>query len=78
MLKLFADVVIETHRSSGFEWDVLHMAIALIVVLAVVAIVYVVTRAMGWAIPDWLVKIVVICAVAVVGIIALKFLWSLF
>ncbi len=74
------DVVVETHRSSGgaMEWGPLQIAIALLIVLGVIAVVYIVVRAMGWTIPDWLVKIVVVCAVVFVGILALKFLWSLF
>ena len=49
----------------------------MIIVLAVCAVVYVATKAMGVSIPDWLVKIIVIVIVAAVAIVAIKFLLSL-
>jgi hypothetical protein len=51
-------------------------AIWLIVALAVIGIAYVAAQAMGVPIPDWVWKIIGIIIVAVVAVVAIKFLVS--
>ncbi len=74
---LVADVVVE-RGGGGMTWDFLHIMIALLIILGVIAIVVIVTRAMGWTIPQWVIQILVVCAVVALGIIAIRFLWTLF
>ncbi len=76
-LSLLADVIV-AQSGGGITWDFLHIMIALLIILGVIAIVVIVTKAMGWTIPQWLIQILVVCAVVAVGIIAIKFLWTLF
>lgn len=59
------------------EWSILAILIAIVVIAAGVAIVYVALRKFGVTIPDWVVQIFWILVVAVVAILALKFLWSM-
>jgi hypothetical protein len=59
-------------------WSVGQMAIAAIIVAAVVGIVYVAFRQMGVAIPPWVIQVVWILIVAIVCILAIKFLVGLF
>ena len=58
-------------------WTFGDILIALVIVLACVGIVYVATQAFGVPIPKWLIKIVLICVVAVVAILAIRFVLSL-
>lgn len=58
-------------------WTVGEIAVALIVVLAIVAVVVVITRGMGVAIPGWLIQVFWIVVAAAVGILAVRFLLSL-
>lgn len=59
------------------EWSILAILIAIVVIAAGVAIVYVALRKFGVTIPDWVVQIFWILVVAFVAILALKFLWSM-
>ncbi len=58
-------------------YSFIHIATIVVVVLAVIAVVYVATKAMGVPIPQWLIQIIVICVVAAVAILAIKFLAGL-
>ena len=58
-------------------WSIGQLAIAAVILVAVVAIVWYATRAMGVTIPDWVVKIFWVVVIAVVAILAIKFLLSL-
>jgi hypothetical protein len=53
------------------------MAIWVIIVAAVIAIVYIATRAMGVAIPPWVVQVFWVLVIAVVCIFAIRFLLTL-
>lgn len=57
-------------------WSFGEVLIAIVVVLACIAVVWVGTQAMGITIPQWLVRILAICIIAVVVIFAIKFLLS--
>ena len=59
------------------SWDILHIIIAIIIIAAAVGIMYVVLQVFGVSIPQWVVKIFWIVIAAVVGILAIKFLWSM-
>ncbi len=54
-----------------------QIAIAVIVVAAIVAVVFIIIRKMGVAIPDWVIQIFWILVLAVVGVLAIKFLLGL-
>lgn len=62
---------------AALGWTFGELAIALVIVLAVIAVVYVATKAFGIPIPQWLIQIVAIVVVAAVAIIAIRFLLSL-
>lgn len=51
--------------------------IVLIVVIGAIAIAYVAARAMGVAIPDWVIKILWIIGIVVVAVVAIRFLATL-
>lgn len=53
------------------------VAIWIIIVAAVVAVVFIACKAMGIAIPDWVIKVLWILVIAAVCIWAVKFLMSL-
>jgi hypothetical protein len=63
---LFAQIAIGT-----ISW--VHLAIAIVVIAAVVALVYVALQQFGVSIPPFVVKCFWICVVAVVVIFAIKF-----
>lgn len=58
-------------------YSIVHWVIMIIVIAAVVAIMHIVLGKMGVAIPDWVVQIFWIIVLAVVGILAIKFIFSL-
>ena len=59
------------------QYSLSQLVIGLVIVLAVCALVYVAAGAMGIGIPYWVVQVVAICLVAVVVIVAIRFLMSL-
>jgi len=65
MLSLFADI-------GGYSIG--QIAIAIVVIAAVIALVYIALRQFGVAIPAWVVQVFWILAVACVVIIAIRFL----
>jgi len=54
-----------------------QIAIAIVVFAAVVALVYVALKQFGISIPAWVQQVVWICIIAVVVILAIKFVLSL-
>ncbi len=60
--------------SSTSAWGIGEWLIAFIVVLGCIAIAIVVTKVMGFQIPQWVWQVVGIVAAVVVGVIAIKFL----
>lgn len=68
---LFAQVAV------GHAWSFGEILVAVIVIAACVGIVWVALRAMGVQLPQWFVQILLIIAVAVVAILAIKFLLTL-
>jgi hypothetical protein len=58
-------------------WALADYAIALVVLLAIVALVYVAARAMGAPLPQWFFQVVGIVVVAVVIIVAIRIVVSL-
>jgi ethanolamine transporter EutH len=65
--------------AAGFlaGWSLVDLAIAVVVLAAVVALVYVALRQFGIAIPAWFQQVVWIVIVAVVVVVAIKFIASL-
>lgn len=58
-------------------WSFGEMAIAVVIIAAVVALVYVALSKFGVAIPGWVVQVFWICIVAVVVIAAIRFVMTL-
>jgi hypothetical protein len=58
-------------------YSLMHLVITLIVVGAAVGILLVVLRQSGVAVPQWVVTILGILAVAVVAVLAIRFLMTL-
>lgn len=54
-----------------------EMAIAIVIVAAIVALVYVALRKFGVAIPDWVIQCFWICVVALVVILCIRFVMGL-
>ena len=59
------------------SWTVGEFVIAIVIIAAVVAVMYVALRQFGVAIPPWVIQIFWIVVVAVVAILAIRFLLSL-
>lgn len=73
MLSLLAQVV----QPIGAGWSIGHIAIAIVVIAACVALVYVALRQFGVAIPAWVVQVFWILAVALVVVFAIRLLLGL-
>lgn len=58
-------------------WTIGEVLIAIVILAACIGIVYVALRQFGIAIPGWVVQIFWIVVVAVVAVVAIKFLLSL-
>lgn len=58
-------------------WSIGHMAIAIVILAAVVAIVFVALKQFNIAVPGWVVHVAWIVVVAMVCILAIRFLLSL-
>ena len=58
-------------------WSIGSLAIAVVVIAAIVALVYVALRQFQVQIPDWVIKIFWICLVACVVIFAIRLVLSL-
>ena len=58
-------------------WGFGDWIIAIIIVCACIGILYIALRQFGIEIPQWLVRIIVICIVAVVAIAAVRFVLTL-
>jgi hypothetical protein len=65
--------------AAGFlaGWSLVDLAIAVVVLAAVFALVYVALRQFGLSIPGWVQQVFWICVVALVVIVAIKFVASL-
>jgi hypothetical protein len=59
------------------SWGLAHMAIAVVIVAAVVALVYVALNNFGIGIPAWVVQVFWILVVAFVVIAAIKFILTM-
>lgn len=59
-------------------WTITQWAIAVVVVIAIVALVYLAANVMGVAIPGWIVTVFWICAAAFIIIGAIKLVSRLF
>ena len=54
-----------------------HWAMLIILIAAIVGVVFVITRACGVSIPEWVVHVFWILLAAFVGILAIKFLLTI-
>ncbi len=67
--------LILNHALAG--WGFVELAKAVIIVVAVCAVVYVIVKAMGMTIPQWLIVVFMIVVAAVVGLVAINVLASI-
>ncbi len=74
---MIASLFAQVQQGGHGDWSLLGILIGVIIIVAAVAIVVTILKVMGYDIPPWFWHIVAILAVAFVGIIALKFLWSM-
>lgn len=58
-------------------YSLLHWIILIMVVAGAVAILYIVLRRLGITIPDWVVSIFWVIVVVIVGVAAVKIIWSM-
>lgn len=58
-------------------WTLESILVAVVIIAAAVGIVLVALRAFGITVPPWVVQIFWICVVALVAILALRFVFSL-
>ncbi len=58
-------------------WGIEEILIAIVIIAGAVGVTLVALRVFKVTIPEWLVKIVVICVVVVVAIMAIRFIFSL-
>lgn len=58
-------------------WSISELAIAIVIIAAIVGLVYVALRQFGVAIPAWVVQVFWIVAVAIVVILAIRFVAGL-
>lgn len=58
-------------------WTLADYAIAVVVLLAIVALVYIAARAFGTPLPQWFFQVVGIVVAAVIVIVAIRFIASL-
>jgi hypothetical protein len=58
-------------------WTIADYAIAVVILLAVIALVYVAARAFGTPLPEWFFQVVGIVVVCVIVIVAIRFVASL-
>jgi len=61
----------------GFDWSIGSIAIAIVIIAAVVALVYIALRQFNVSIPAWVVQVFWVLVVAVVVILAIRFVLSL-
>ena len=59
-------------------WSLVDIAIAVVIIAAVVALVYVALRQFGVTIPPWFLNVIWIVIVAIVVIVAIKIVAGLF
>lgn len=60
-----------------WDWSIGHIAIAIVVIAAIVALVYVALREFGVSIPGWVIQCFWIVVVAMVVIFCIKFVMTL-
>lgn len=70
-------VLAQVARPVFGSWGIGEVLVALIVIAAVVAIFLIAVRTMGIAIPQWVIQILWVVGVAMLAIIAIRFLLSL-
>jgi hypothetical protein len=58
--------------------SIIQLALLLIVCAGIVAVVMVILKQIGVAVPEWIVRILWIVFAVVVGVVAIKFIASLF
>lgn len=73
MMSLLAAVFIQ----GGGAWGIGQIAIAIVVFAAVCALVYVALNAFGIGVPSWVQQVVWIVIVAIVVILAIRFVLSM-
>lgn len=58
-------------------WSIGQIAIAIVIIAAVVALVYIALNKFGVAIPDWVIKVFWICVIAFVVIFAIRLVMTM-
>jgi len=56
----------------------LQIALAIVIIAGIVAIVIVILNKLGIQLPSWFVQILLIIVVVLVGVVAIRLIWSLF
>ncbi len=74
MIPLFADVVVHNGPAA---WGIGEWAIAIVVIVAIIAILYTALDYFGIAVPPIVLRVIGICLVALLVIVAIRFLLSL-
>ncbi len=74
---MISTVLFSAWEGSVRTWSFIDFAKLVIIVLAVCAVVFVACKAMGIAVPQWLIQIGVIVVVAAVAIVAISMLASM-
>jgi hypothetical protein len=69
--------VVQPAPAGWRAWTLTDWVVAIIIVAAVVAILYVALQAMGITLPEWFKRIAIIVVVAIVAILAIKLILSL-
>ncbi len=64
-------------QARHFNWTLENIIVLIIIVAAAIGVLFIVLRVFNVQIPQWLVQIVCIVVAAVIGIVAIRFLFTL-
>lgn len=77
LAQIYADVVMAPARGGVTAWGFGEWMVAIVIIAAVFAVVYIATQAMGIVIPRWVLNILGVVAIAFVAIIAIRMLLAM-
>lgn len=79
MISISLTFLLAQHPIGGIaSWGIVEWIIAIIILCGIVGIAWIVLRVIGVSPPGWLIQILWIIVAVVVGILAIKFLSTLF
>lgn len=73
LLPLFAQI----HNGGGFEWSIQNILLAIIVIAGAVGVVLILLKVFNVQIPGWVVQIFWVVLAVVVGVFAIKLIFSM-